>query len=67
MTRRARFLTVGTRIVAPFILFGSAPVFAQNVGDSFVVPNLPIQYDRGRNTGVLDRSRPEFDALGVKV
>jgi hypothetical protein len=46
---------------------GATPVVAQSVGDSFVVPNLPIEYDRGRNTGVLDRSRPEFDALGVKI
>lgn len=47
--------------------FCAAPAAAQNVGDNFVVPNLPIEYDRGRNTGVLDRSRPEFDALGVKL
>lgn len=67
MTRRAKIRTVGIGIVLPFIGFGSTPVLAQNVGDSFVVPNLPIQYDRGRNTGVLDRSRPEFDALGVKL
>lgn len=46
---------------------GATPAVAQNVGDSFVVPNLPIDYDRGRNTGVLDRSRPEFDALGLKL
>jgi hypothetical protein len=45
----------------------ATPVAAQSVGDSFVVPNLPIEYDRGRNTGVLDRSRPEFDALGIKI
>ncbi|WP_010162525.1 outer membrane beta-barrel protein [Sphingomonas sp. PAMC 26617] len=67
MTQSVSFCTLGIGFVAPFVVFGSTPVFAQNVGDSFVVPNLPIQYDRGRNTGVLDRSRPEFDALGVKL
>ena len=37
------------------------------MGDNFVNPTLPLEYDRGRNTGVLDRSRPEYEALGVHV
>jgi len=51
------------------VLAGAMPqaARAQNVGDNFVVPNLPIEYDRGRNTGVLDRERPEYDALGIKL
>lgn len=26
---------------------------------------IPLLYDRGRNTGVLDRARPEFEATGM--
>jgi len=26
---------------------------------------IPLLYDRGRNTGVLDRARPEFEAAGI--
>jgi hypothetical protein len=32
---------------------------------SYIVPNLPLDVDRGRNVGVLDRPRPEYEALGV--
>ncbi|WP_242182996.1 outer membrane beta-barrel protein [Sphingomonas sp. CARO-RG-8B-R24-01] len=66
MTQRA--IVLGAWIGLAGIGAGLAtPAVAQSVGDSFVVPNLPIEYDRGRNTGVLDRPRPQYDALGVKI
>ena len=40
---------------------------AQGVGDNFVTPSLPLEYDRGQNTGVLDRPRPEYEAAGIRV
>ena len=40
---------------------------AQNVGDNFVNPSLPLEFDRGRNTGVLDRARPEYEAPGLPL
>lgn len=40
---------------------------AQQVGDNFVTPDLPLDYDRGRNLSVLDRPRPEYAAIGVPV
>ena len=44
-----------------------SPAQAQNVGDNFVNPTLPLEYDRGQNTGVLDRQRPEYEALGIRL
>jgi hypothetical protein len=64
MTRTVRALGLWIAVIGTT---GAIPALAQSVGDSFVVPNLPIEYDRGRNTGVLDRPRPEFDALGIKL
>ncbi|WP_375248793.1 outer membrane beta-barrel protein [Sphingomonas sp.] len=40
---------------------------AQQVGDNLVLPNLPLDYDRGRNTSVLQRERPEYQAQGVRA
>ena len=40
---------------------------AQGVGDNFVTPSLPLEYDRGQNTGVLDRPRPEYEAAGIRL
>ncbi len=40
---------------------------AQNVGESLVAPDLPLQFDRGRNESVLDRARPEYEALGLQL
>lgn len=45
----------------------SAQARAQNVGESLVAPDLPLQYDRGRNESVLDRPRPEYEALGLRL
>ena len=43
----------------PIVLAATFPTaaHAQNVGDNFVTPNLPLEYDRGQNVGVLDRPR----------
>ncbi len=46
-------------------LAGAAPALAQTTTGNLVVPNLPLEYDRGRNVGVLDRARPEYDATGI--
>ena len=51
------------------MLFGMLPAtaLAQAVGDNFVTPSLPLEYDRGQNTGVLDRPRPEYEAAGIRL
>ena len=49
------------------VVLAPASAQAQNVGDNFVKPSLPLEYDRGQNTGVLDRSRPEYEAGGIRV
>lgn len=46
---------------------GSAPAHAQLVGQTLIDPAFPLTYDRGRNVSVLDRKRPEYDALGINL
>ena len=55
----------GAGLMALVAVAQAAPAQAQGTGGSLVVPNLPLDYDRGRNIGVLDRARPEYDAVGV--
>jgi len=40
---------------------------AQSVDENLITPNLPLEFDRGRNIGVLQRERPEYQALGITV
>ncbi|WP_206239547.1 outer membrane beta-barrel protein [Novosphingobium terrae] len=40
---------------------------AQGTDDNMVTPSLPLEFDRGRNIGVLDRPRPEYTAQGVPL
>lgn len=42
-------------------------VQAQSVGDNLVLPNLPLDFDRGKNTSVLQRDRPEYQAQGIRA
>ena len=65
--RRALRLALARAL--PVVLAAAIPtaVHAQNVGDNFVTPNLPLEYDRGQNVGVLDRPRPEYEAAGIQV
>ncbi|MBP2276021.1 outer membrane beta-barrel protein [Sphingomonas sp. PL20] len=58
-------------------LYAAVPIFgwllvpcivhAQNVGANFVTPDLPLEYDRGRNIAVLERPRPEYSAIGIPI
>lgn len=38
---------------------------AQSVDENLISPNLPLDFDRGKNTSVLQRERPEYQARGV--
>lgn len=40
---------------------------AQSVDENLITPNLPLEFDRGRNIGVLQRERPEYQAIGINV
>lgn len=40
---------------------------AQTVDENLITPNLPLEFDRGRNIGVLQRERPEYQAVGISV
>lgn len=62
MTRKATWLA-GAFLAT--VCTGQA--MAQSVDDNLITPNLPIEFDRGRNTGVLQRERPEYQALGVRL
>lgn len=33
---------------------------------TLIEPAIPIDYDRGRNVGVIDRARPDYDPLGIR-
>ena len=45
----------------------SAEARAQMFGDALLQSQLPGDFDRGRNIGVLDRWRPEYEARGIPV
>ncbi len=47
--------------------FGASQVAAQSVDESLITPNLPLEFDRGRNVGVLQRERPEYQAVGIPL
>jgi hypothetical protein len=51
------------------LLLVTAPdgLHAQGSDDNMVTPSLPLEFDRGRNIGVLDRPRPEYTSQGVPV
>ena len=44
-----------------------APAHAQLFGNPLLQSEIPSDYDLGRNTSVLDRPRPEYEARGVPV
>jgi len=39
----------------------------QSTDANLVLPNLPLDFDRGKNTSVLQRERPEYQAQGVRA
>lgn len=41
--------------------------FAQNDTTVLVPPALPDDFDRGRNISVLQRSRPDYDPIGIQL
>lgn len=45
----------------------SGDAAAQSVDENLVTPNLPLVYDRGRNVSVLQRERPDYQALGISA
>lgn len=63
----ARYSQTTLALLIALASAGTTPARAQGANGSLVVPNLPLEYDRGRNTGVLDRARPEYDASGVQL
>lgn len=40
---------------------------AQLIGEQLLDTALPLTYDRGRNIGVLDRLRPEYQPIGINL
>ena len=61
----SRAASVGGALVLACVL--GAPARAQVLGGPLLGVELPLPYDRGRNTGVLDRERPEYQALGIRA
>lgn len=62
MTRAAGALLAGL-----WFPFGGGQAAAQTVDENLITPNLPLEFDRGRNIGVLQRERPEYQAIGIHV
>lgn len=44
----------------------ATPVFAQ-AESTLLEPAIPAGFDRGRNTSVTDRARPDYDPVGIPV
>ncbi|WP_271301089.1 outer membrane beta-barrel protein [Sphingomonas sp. CV7422] len=47
--------------------FAASAAEAQSTDANLVLPNLPLDFDRGKNTSVLQRERPEYQAQGVRA
>lgn len=54
------------RASLPLLALVPAAAHAQN-NTNLITPALPPGFDKGRNISVADRSRPDFDALGIPV
>lgn len=50
-----------------FLATAPGSLHAQTIDGNMVTPSLPLEFDRGRNTGVLDRPRPEYTTQGIPV
>lgn len=59
-----RFLVLGPVLGA---LMVPGAVHAQQSGGPLLDTTLRPSYDRGRNVSVMDRSRPEYEALGINL
>jgi hypothetical protein len=66
MKRNATW-AAGALLAGLFTGFGSGTSEAQTVDENLITPNLPLEFDRGRNVGVLQRERPEYQAVGVRL
>lgn len=61
---RLPFVALAGMLTLPF---GTSAAHAQAADANLVLPNLPLEYDRGKNTSVLQRERPEYQAQGVRA
>jgi hypothetical protein len=66
MKRNATW-AAGALLAGLFTGLGSGTSEAQTVDENLITPNLPLEFDRGRNVGVLQRERPEYQAVGVRL
>lgn len=63
MKRRFNVLLAASSLAAVVL-----PVSAAAQDDSILIePTLPADYDRGRNVSVMERPRPDYDALGIRA
>ena len=61
------------RSIGRWIVGGAIAVSGANSGSALaqsstvlIEPSIPLDYDRGRNVGVVERARPDFDPLGLR-
>ena len=47
--------------------FWAVPAAAQITEEPFLQSEIPFDFDRGRNVSVVDRERPEYQALGIQT
>lgn len=64
-TRRMRAYRPLGWALLPMAMVSAAPAVAQNA--PLLQSEIPLSYDRGRNTSVLERERPEYESLGVPL
>jgi hypothetical protein len=66
MKRNATW-AAGALLAGLWTACGAGHAAAQTVDENLITPNLPLEFDRGRNVGVLQRQRPEYQAVGVQL
>ena len=65
--RSAKGFKTKARLAASGAMLLATPAGAQQILQGpLLSSDLPLEYDRGRNTGVLERERPDYEAEGIR-
>ncbi len=60
------YTRLGTTVAAIALAAGSPGAFAQSEGTLLSV-SIPFGFNKGRNISVVERARPDFDPIGLRV
>jgi hypothetical protein len=62
-----RLGSTGYLFFPALVALWAVPAAAQITEEPFLQSEIPFDFDRGRNVSVVDRERPEYQALGIQT